>query len=100
MGTVGIRSSSIKGNTILYPAVSGIALEARCDNSSVTGNTVVGDGVSIDGKGVQVNDSRGVTVSGNAFYNLAAGVIMGGGPTSGSWVVTAKLCRVPACLWP
>ena len=97
IGTVGIKHCTISNNTINQPAVAGIALEARCDYTTVTGNTVFGAGVGDNANGIQVNDSYGVSVSGNTIYGNSVGVSVSGGNTSRSVNVTGNnldSCRV------
>ena len=97
IGTTGFQHSTISNNTIYNPTVAGIAMEARCDNSTVTGNTVRGTGVGSNANGIQVNDSVGVSVSSNSVYGTSVGVSVAGGPTSKMVSVTANTindCRV------
>ena len=97
IGTAGIKHCTISNNTINQPAVAGIALEARCDCTTVTGNTVFGVGVGDTASGIQVNDSFGVSVSGNTVFGNSIGISISGGNTSRSVNVTGNnldSCRV------
>jgi len=81
IGTVGIQHGTITGNRVKADettgnGISGIALEAACHYTTITGNTILG--VSIVGttamSGIQVNDSHHVTVSANTIKKCNIGV--------------------------
>lgn len=84
IGTVAIQHTVISSNTVLRPGVAGIALEARCDHTTVVGNAVVGsfDGTKGSNAGIQVNDSHDVTITGNSVVGFGNGIAASGGDTS------------------
>lgn len=90
IGTVAIKYTSIVGNTIYYPVVAGIALEARCDYTTVTGNTIVGNQGSGTGRGLQINDSQGVSFIGNVVKGCTEGISISGNNTSRDVVVSGN----------
>jgi len=93
IGTVAMQHCSIVGNTVITPVIAGIVLEARCDNTTVTGNTIVGDaadGPTGTNTGIQVNDGRGNTISGNTVTKCGNGISVGGSSTSEDVTITGN----------
>jgi len=100
IGTVGMQHCSILGNTVVNPVIAGIALEARCDYTTVVGNTIKGAGAADTASGIQVNDSKGVTVSGNTLYGMGVGIVASGGNTSNDVTIqgnTLDYCGASNC---
>lgn len=93
IGTVAIQHSTVANNTIYYPTVAGIAFEARCDYSTVTGNTVHGRGAADVANGIQVNDSLGVSIVGNNVYGCGTGIVAGGGKSSHDVAIIGNTLR-------
>jgi hypothetical protein len=95
IGTVAIQHSVISGNTVVRPVVAGIALEARCDFTTVVGNAVVGgfDGVKGSNTGIQVNDSHDVTITGNSIVGFGNGIAVSGGDSSFSVAIVGNSIR-------
>ena len=82
IGTVGVQHATISGNRIVSPGVGGIVLEANCHRTSVFGNSVLGVGALDVSTGIQVNDSKRVTITGNTVTSCGAGITVSGDNTS------------------
>lgn len=66
-------SKTVVGNTTKGGTSSGIRFDEGCDNSVISGNTIIGEGTADNG-GVLVYKSKGTVVSGNAIIGALPGI--------------------------
>lgn len=90
IGTVGFQYCTISNNVVKNCTVAQISQESNCNFTTVSGNTVVGTGLSDTSNGIQSNDSNSVSIVGNSIYGVSNGVSVSGGSTSRSVSVTGN----------
>jgi hypothetical protein len=90
IGTVGFQHCTISNNVVKNCTIAQISLEALCNYTTITGNTIIGSGAGDTTNGIQVNDSVGVSVTGNNVYGCGYGTVVSGGNTSKSVTITGN----------